>query len=100
MLLRTTGPAAHGPVKNRPGFPHEARRRPMPHTSARASPPSALSPLPGPFSLPGLGSVSVLWSMITQKPFAKILADLRRDHGPIFLIKTGRVQQDIVCQVK
>ncbi|GMI42429.1 hypothetical protein TrCOL_g11608 [Triparma columacea] len=49
-------------------------------------------PPPGPASLPLIGSTSLIAATINNKVVEELVA-LRREHGPIFLAKTGPVTQ-------
>ncbi|GMH87529.1 hypothetical protein TrST_g13300 [Triparma strigata] len=50
------------------------------------------TPLPGPDSLPLIGSTSLIEATINNKVVEELVS-LRREHGPIFLAKTGPVTQ-------
>lgn len=54
---------------------------------------SSLPLPPGPFSVPVLGSVSVLWALLRRVPLPRLLARLRARYGPLFLIRTGPISQ-------
>ena len=65
-------------------------------SSALLPPPSLslLAPLPGPFSLPGLGSPSFLYRYsICNEPLGPLLLTYRREYGDIFSIATGPIRQ-------
>jgi hypothetical protein len=53
---------------------------------------AALAPLPGPPSLPYLGSLGFLGAAITGQVVPELIR-CRREYGPIFLVKTGPVTQ-------
>eukprot|EP00930_Biecheleria_cincta_P066708 TRINITY_DN52963_c0_g1_i1.p1 TRINITY_DN52963_c0_g1~~TRINITY_DN52963_c0_g1_i1.p1 ORF type:complete len:464 (-),score=87.78 TRINITY_DN52963_c0_g1_i1:54-1370(-) len=48
---------------------------------------------PGPMALPVLGSLSVIWALMCGRPLPQILRDVRKNHGELFMIKTGPVKQ-------
>ena len=48
---------------------------------------------PGPWCVPFLGSVSVLWALIRGESLPNVLRDLRKKYGPLFLVQFGPSRQ-------
>jgi len=55
---------------------------------------------PGPWAIPFLGSAALLWGLLVGTPLQKMLAQFRREHGPVFMLKTGPARQVWVGDVK
>jgi len=66
----------------------------------RAQPSSEAQEPPGPWALPFLGSATLLWGLLVGTPLQNMLAQFRKQHGPVFMLKTGPARQVWVGDVK
>mmetsp|Transcript_177 Transcript_177/g.536 ORF Transcript_177/g.536 Transcript_177/m.536 type:complete len:466 (-) Transcript_177:56-1453(-) len=76
----------------RPGWrrsPRRACRRP----ACAAAPKTDLVSPPGPWALPLLGSMSLIWSLMRGQSLPQVLGRYRAKYGPIFMLKAGPLRQ-------